>query len=108
MCGTTKAGAILICPALSDDTGSFRHGTTKIQHESSRLVTTKEGQAMARKLQTLFIECSAKTKFGVKEAFDELVQKIIETPSLWQKQPTPSNVIRVTSESTTDPGSCSC
>jgi len=81
----------------------------KVDKESSRLVTTKEGAAMARKLQTLFIECSAKTKLGVKEAFDELVQKIIETPSLWQKQPTASNVIRVTSESTTDPNSsCSC
>ena len=37
------------------------------------------------------MECSAKTRFGVQQAFDELVQQIIDTPSLWQKQ-APSNV----------------
>lgn len=31
---------------------------------------------MAQKLQTLFVECSAKTKVGVQEAFEELVQKV--------------------------------
>lgn len=31
---------------------------------------------MARKLQTLFVECSAKTNVGVKEAFEELVTKV--------------------------------
>lgn len=44
--------------------------------ESSRVVTYKEGAAMAQKLQTLFVECSAKTKVGVQEAFEELVQKV--------------------------------
>jgi hypothetical protein len=39
-------------------------------------VTYKEGAAMAQKLQTLFVECSAKTKVGVQEAFEELVQKV--------------------------------
>ena len=33
---------------------------------------------MARKLQTLFIECSAKTNTGVQEAFEELVTKVIQ------------------------------
>jgi hypothetical protein len=47
------------------------------QKESSRVVTYKEGAAMAQKLQTLFVECSAKTKVGVQEAFEELVQKVI-------------------------------
>lgn len=46
------------------------------QKESSRVVTYKEGAAMAQKLQTLFVECSAKTKVGVQEAFEELVQKV--------------------------------
>ncbi|KAM3589066.1 Ras-related protein Rab-18 [Umbelopsis sp. WA50703] len=69
----------------------------KVDKESSRVVTYKEGAAMAQKLQTLFVECSAKTKVGVQEAFEELVQKIIETPSLWKKQQTPASTIRVSS-----------
>ena len=39
-------------------------------------MTYKEGAEMARKLQTLFVECSAKTNVGVKEAFEELVTKV--------------------------------
>ena len=39
-------------------------------------MTYKDGAAMAQKLQTLFVECSAKTKVGVQEAFEELVQKV--------------------------------
>jgi GTPase SAR1 family protein len=40
------------------------------------MVEYKEGQEMARKLQTLFLECSAKTKVGVEKAFEELVTKV--------------------------------
>lgn len=32
----------------------------------------------------LFIECSARTRVGVQQAFEELVQKIYDTPSLWR------------------------
>ena len=39
----------------------------------------------ARKHQMMFIEASAKTKEGVACAFEELVEKIIQTPSLWEK-----------------------
>ncbi|KAG0190610.1 Ras- protein Rab-18 [Apophysomyces sp. BC1034] len=69
----------------------------KLDKESSRVVDYEEGAALARKLQTLFIECSAKTKVGVREAFEELVSKIIETPSLWQKDAAPASTVRVTS-----------
>ena len=51
--------------------------TYKVQ-DGSRVVSYQEGAALARKLQTLFIECSAKTKIGVKEAFEELVEKVSE------------------------------
>ena len=32
----------------------------------------------------MFIESSAKTREGVQIAFDELVEKIIQTPTLWE------------------------
>ncbi|KAJ1548166.1 Ras- protein Rab-18 [Nowakowskiella sp. JEL0078] len=50
-----------------------------------REVPQKEGAAFARKMEALFIETSAKTRAGVKDAFEEVVRKIIEKPSLWQK-----------------------
>jgi Ras-related protein Rab-18 len=48
----------------------------KVDKESSRVVSYEEGAAFARKLSTLFVECSAKTKIGVKQAFEELVEKV--------------------------------
>ena len=38
----------------------------------------------ARKHQMMFIEASAKTKEGVQCAFEELVEKVIQTPGLWE------------------------
>ena len=32
---------------------------------------------------SLFIEASAKTSVGVVEAFEEVVEKILDTPELW-------------------------
>ncbi|ORZ23046.1 ras family-domain-containing protein [Absidia repens] len=83
----------------------------KVDKESSRVVTYQEGADLARRLQTLFVECSAKTKIGVEEAFEELVTKIIETPTLWQKKSAPSSSLRVTSgshESMDNGSSCAC
>ncbi|XP_034952609.1 ras-related protein Rab-18-B-like [Chelonus insularis] len=50
----------------------------------NREVTTEEGLSFARRHQTLYIESSAKTADGVKCCFEELVQKIIQTPGLWE------------------------
>jgi Ras-related protein Rab-18 len=84
----------------------------KVDKDASRVVSYDEGAAMARKLQTLFIECSAKTNVAVKDAFEELVTKIIETPSLWQKQSSNESNVRVSSESNTFSSgandACSC
>ena len=43
------------------------------------------GMKCARKHHMMFIEASAKTKEGVVCAFEELVEKIIQTPALWEK-----------------------
>lgn len=50
----------------------------------NREVSMEEGLEFARRHQTLYIESSAKTADGVKCCFEELVQKIIQTPGLWE------------------------
>jgi len=49
-----------------------------------REVSKDDGLKFAKKMSMLYIECSAKTKVGIQQAFEELVQKILDTPSLWQ------------------------
>eukprot|EP00049_Salpingoeca_infusionum_P007154 m.116235 g.116235 ORF g.116235 m.116235 type:complete len:135 (-) comp13601_c0_seq4:2241-2645(-) len=49
-----------------------------------RDVEEGEGRQFAREHQMLFIQASAKTSDGVDDAFTELSQKILDTPSLWK------------------------
>ncbi|CAH3182233.1 unnamed protein product, partial [Porites evermanni] len=56
----------------------------KIDKEG-REVDRKQGLQFARRHSMLFIEASARTKEGVQLAFEELVEKIIQTPGLWEK-----------------------
>ena len=49
-----------------------------------RVVTREEGLQFAQKHSMLFIESSVKTKDGIECAFEELVEKIIQTPELWE------------------------
>ncbi|KAF7986830.1 hypothetical protein HWV62_12528 [Athelia sp. TMB] len=55
----------------------------KVDKEFSRQVPTAEGQAFATRMNSLFIEASAKTAVGVKDAFQEVVERILDTPELW-------------------------
>ncbi|KAJ2698903.1 Ras- protein Rab-18 [Coemansia sp. IMI 203386] len=81
----------------------------KIDKESERQVSRKEGQEYARRHQTLFLECSAKTKIGVQQAMEELVTKIVETPALWRKS-SPSKGTVYVNESVPSglAGGCTC
>ncbi|OSD00417.1 ras-domain-containing protein [Trametes coccinea BRFM310] len=56
----------------------------KVDKEYSRQVPTAEGEAFAKRMGALFIEASAKTAVGVEEAFRDVVERILDTPELWQ------------------------
>ena len=54
----------------------------KIDNIYNRAVTEAEGEELARKNGMMFIETSAKEKIGVNEAFEEVVNKVIESPMI--------------------------
>ncbi|KAK4773278.1 hypothetical protein SAY87_028297 [Trapa incisa] len=54
----------------------------KVDKEKDRVVSKKEGIDFARQYGCLFLECSAKTRVNVEQCFEELILKILETPSL--------------------------
>ncbi|KIK64203.1 hypothetical protein GYMLUDRAFT_71621 [Collybiopsis luxurians FD-317 M1] len=55
----------------------------KLDKEFSRQVPTAEAAAFAERMNSLFIEASAKTAINVKETFQEVVERILDTPALW-------------------------
>lgn len=54
--------------------------------EAARQVRSDEGAAFARANGCLFVETSAKTREGVTQCFEELVQKVLDTPTLLFEQ----------------------
>ncbi|ORY46148.1 ras-domain-containing protein [Rhizoclosmatium globosum] len=92
---------------------SFDHLTTwfnELDTYSSN-PSWKEGEAFAKRMGTLFIEASAKTRAGVKEAFLEVVRKIIETPDLYQKPAgnrAPTNVVNLDAQNENAEGGGCC
>ena len=53
---------------------------------NDRVITTEMGRDFARRHNMMFIEASAATADGVRMAFEEVSQKIIETPGLWEAE----------------------
>mmetsp|Transcript_29753 Transcript_29753/g.81715 ORF Transcript_29753/g.81715 Transcript_29753/m.81715 type:complete len:209 (+) Transcript_29753:52-678(+) len=47
-----------------------------------REVSVEEATDFARKQAMMYVEASAKTRAGVRQAFEEVVQKILDTPDL--------------------------
>lgn len=83
----------------------------KVDQEKDRQVSREDGQSFARRHGCLFLECSAKTRVNVQQCFQELVQKIVETPSLARETKPASGVIKpslANDASGETPASCSC
>lgn len=64
-----------------------------------REVSREEGLRFAKKHKMLFIEASAKTKVGVQCAFEELIEKILQTPNLWKSNTNNGLNLRYSDES---------
>ena len=76
----------------------------KVVQEEEREVSIEEGQAFARKHGCLFVETSAKANTAVGQAFEELVLKVLETPSLLNS--TNSTRLNVGGQNKTSSSSC--
>jgi len=77
--------------------------------DKDRVVSREEGLQFARRHAMLFIEASAKSREGVQCAFEELVQKIIQTPGLWESDHQLSNNLTLSEDRASQYGSyCSC
>jgi len=72
-----------------------------------RQIPTEEGQEYANKNGALYIEVSAKTGEKIGDAFEELVEKILETPSLLEDHSSAMNKINVT-QPKPDDSNCAC
>mmetsp|Transcript_47720 Transcript_47720/g.74461 ORF Transcript_47720/g.74461 Transcript_47720/m.74461 type:complete len:202 (+) Transcript_47720:1-606(+) len=73
--------------------------------KANREVTRAEGIDFARSRGMLFIECSAKAKTGIQQAFEELVQKILDSPHLSSSEVSGLNIANRGASSSS---SCSC
>jgi len=54
----------------------------KVDKENERVVSKQEGINFARQHKCIYLECSAKARINVEHCFEELVVKILDTPSL--------------------------
>jgi Ras-related protein Rab-18 len=54
----------------------------KMDNQENRVISKVEALNFARENNMLFLETSAKTREGVHQAFEELLQKILDSPSI--------------------------
>jgi len=80
----------------------------KVDKEDTRKVTREEGKSFARRHGCLFLETSAKTSQGVEQVFQELLQKILETPHLVEDHNAPKAGINFREQQEKDNGSSCC
>ncbi|KAI9598529.1 P-loop containing nucleoside triphosphate hydrolase protein [Syncephalis fuscata] len=80
----------------------------KVDKEAARVVSREEGQQLAERLGTLFVECSAKTRMNISTAMEQLVEQIIDTPELWQKPQGSNRLLTNGPGGTNTGGGCSC
>ncbi|KZT51951.1 ras-domain-containing protein [Calocera cornea HHB12733] len=88
----------------------------KIDKEFSRRVPTTEGQAYADRMESMFLEASAKRGIAVDDVFQTVVRKIVATPELWQKhKPGTANVntmpgagVKLEAKGPVDESPCMC
>jgi len=79
----------------------------KIDKEDERVVTREQGRQFAKENSMLYIETSAKTQQGIQQAFEELVMKILDYPSLLDGEEKKDSV-QVNDSNTQDSGACYC
>ena len=79
----------------------------KVDKAEQRAVSREEGMAFARDNGCLFLECSAKTKVSVQEAFEELVRGVLETPSLLAETAAGDGRVRL-KQYQAQKGACAC
>ncbi|KAG4065863.1 hypothetical protein HA402_012541 [Bradysia odoriphaga] len=60
--------------------------------QPNRQISRDDGFRFAKKHRTMFVEASALTSEGVRDAFEEIVRKIIETDGLWERRYGDGNV----------------
>ena len=72
--------------------------------EYSRQVSYAEGQAFAKRMNSAFIEASAKTAVGVTEAFREVVVNIMNSPDLWSTPKSKTGIAGNSTSNSTMPG----
>eukprot|EP01018_Ginkgo_biloba_P018446 Gb_13791 [translate_table: standard] len=80
----------------------------KVDRDNERVVSKQEGLDFARKYGCLFLECSAKTCVNVEHCFEELVLKILDTPSLLVNSASGARKNIFKEEQTTNANSDSC
>lgn len=71
----------------------------------SREVSREEGLAFAKRHRMLFIEASAKTREGVQCAFEELIEKVLQTPGLWESD---RATFALSGDATGNASGCAC